>query len=383
MKKAKILAVILSLAMLIGLLTGCGSTSSTSDSDSEADAAATTEETGEETAAEETEDSGSSITSGAEDVEIAEGDYSDVKVALMLSGSANDGGWSQMAYDAAMAIEADYSCTVNYTESIPTTDYESVMRGYADAGYDIIIAHGAEFLDTTILVAADYPDVTFINNSAMEESMTGAPDNVIGIDYGTYQLGYVAGVICGFASENGMIGAIGSNEISSIVGWVEGVEDGAQLVNADAQVISAYTGSYDDQVKAKQCTDSLVEQGCDVITQNADACGTGAVEECDELGVMNVGNVADMTGDGESCLVSVVQDSQQGLEIAIADTLTGTITGGWYDYGPVSNVTRLSDYSGIYADVLTDDEKAIVNNLLDALHEGIEINTLTLEELAG
>lgn len=346
--KKKMLAFALAMAMALGLLSGCGSNSSSS-SESSSDTQSETS---------------------------TEADYSDKKIALLLSGSANDGGWSQMAADAASSVQDTYNCTVNYSESLPATDYESVMRGYADQGYDIIIAHGAEFLDTTMAVAADYPDIHFINTSANEESMASAPSNVTGIDFGTFQLGFLCGAAAGFVTESNKIGAIGSNEVSSIVAWVDGVQAGANYVNPDAQVISAFTGSYDDQVKAKQCTDSLVEQGCDVITQNADACGKGAVAECDALGVKNVGSVADETTEGDSCFLSIIQDSQLGIEIAVSQVLTGELGGGFYDFGPVDQVTRLSDYAGTYADALTDEQKAIMADLVDQLHDGVDLKSL-------
>ena len=66
----KVIALVLSLVMVLGLLAGCGNKQS--DSDKKKD----------------------------------EKDYSNVKIGVMLSGSANDGGWSQMAADAAKAFRA-------------------------------------------------------------------------------------------------------------------------------------------------------------------------------------------------------------------------------------------------------------------------------------
>jgi len=308
-------------------------------------------------------------------------DYSEEKIGMLLSGSANDGGWSQMAADAARNIEDEYGCTVNFSESVPATDYESVMRGFADAGYNIIVAHGAEFLDTTIQVAKDYPDIRFINTSAQKESMTDTPDNVTGIDFGTYSLGFMTGMYCGYVTESNKIGAIGSNEIASLVAWTEGVKDGAAYVNPDAEVTATFTGSYDDQVKAKQATDTLKNDGCDVITQNADACGAGAVQECGELGLKNVGTVADETKEGDACFVSLVQDAGLGIQIAIDEAVKGTIEGGFVDMGPAEDadgnqVIYASDYSGTYKDIITEDQQKNIDEVMEKLHNGDDLSQL-------
>ena len=72
-------------------------------------------------------------------------DPSNLKIGLVLTGSANDGGWNQMAADAASTVAAKYGCTVNFSESVATTDIENTIRGYADAGYDIVFI--CQFVD--------------------------------------------------------------------------------------------------------------------------------------------------------------------------------------------------------------------------------------------
>jgi basic membrane protein A len=339
----KLLALVLSLVMVIGLLAGCSKPAGGTD--------------------------GEKGPSGS--------DYSNVKIGVMLSGSANDGGWSQMAADAATAAAKKYAgATVNFTESIPASDYESVMRGYADAGYTLIVAHGAEFLDVTKLVAADYPNVKFINTSAQEAGMAGAPANVTGIDFATFQLGFLNGAAAAMATQTKKIGAVGSNEIDSIIAWQNGVIAGAKYIDPSCEVTAVYTGSYDDALKAKQAVDALKEQGCDIITQNADACGTGAVQECDELGLMNVGAVSDQTTLGESCFISVGQDAQLGIEMAVEMSIAGTLASGFVSMGADVGVITMSEYSGLYADKLSTEQKAQLQDLWQQAYDGVDLATL-------
>ena len=341
----KFFALLLSLTMAMGLLAGCGSSG----------------------------DSGSD-TSGETSGETT--DYSDVKIGVMLSGSANDGGWSQMAAEAADAAAAKYpGSTVNYTESLAATDYESTMRGYADAGYTIIVSHGAEFLDAAKLVSQEYPDITFICTSAQ----SGQEPNLTGIDFATFQLGFLNGAACAMATETKKIGAVGSNEIDSIIAWADGVEAGAKYIDPECEVITVYTGSYDDALKAKQAVDALQQQGVDIVTQNADACGVGAVEECDALGLMNVGAVSDQTTLGDSCFISVIQDAQLGIETAIEQAIDGTLPAGFVSMGAAAGVITLTDYSGTYADVLTEEEKATLQDLWQQSYDGVDLQTLVAE----
>ena len=63
------------------------------------------------------------------------------KVALCLSGAANDMGWCQSAYDGLKLLEADYGCEVTYTENLTPDDIEAAFADYAASGYDVVIGH--------------------------------------------------------------------------------------------------------------------------------------------------------------------------------------------------------------------------------------------------
>mgnify|MGYP000003291554 FL=1 len=349
MKKG--IALLLSVGMAVGVFSGCGNDQSNTSSGGTGSAAASAAST-----------AGTAVT-----------DYSKVKIGLMLTGSAKDGGWSQLAAEAVDTIKEKYpGCTVNYSESIASTDYESTMRGYADAGYTIIVSHGAEFLDTAKQMAQEYPDIRFICTSAQ----SGQDPNLTGIDFATYQLGFLDGAACAMATKTKKIGVVGSNKIDSIVTWAQGVADGAKYIDASCETIPVYTGSYDDALKAKQAVDALKQQGVDIVTQNADACGVGAVQECDALGLMNVGAVSDQTTEGQSCFVSVLQDAKLGIELAVDRAIQGQLPSGFVNMGAPDGVITLSDYSGKYADVLTDEQKATLKDLWQKSHDGVDLKTL-------
>ena len=70
-----------------------------------------------------------------------------LKVALILTGVANDMGWNQAAYEGLELLEKEYGCEVAYTENCTTADMAAALTDYAAAGYDIIFGHSYEFGD--------------------------------------------------------------------------------------------------------------------------------------------------------------------------------------------------------------------------------------------
>ena len=133
----KLLCVALTLAMTVSL-TACGGSKTTEEpAESAATSAASSEAAAE-----------------ASSEAAAEG----LKVALLMSGAANDQGWNQTAYEGTQKACEKYGCELAYTENLEAADIAAAFADYAANGYDVVIGHGYEFGDPALEVAATYPD---------------------------------------------------------------------------------------------------------------------------------------------------------------------------------------------------------------------------------
>ena len=162
----------------------------------------------------------------ADDGQAKEGQTADgktYKVALCLSGAANDMGWCQSAYDGLKLLEADYGCEVTYTENLTPDDIEAAFADYAASGYDVVIGHGYEFGDPAVDVAEQYPDTKFI----VTEGEVSA-DNVASYVSKCEEGGYIMGMLAAGMSESGKVGFIGPIQGASLVKIMNGFEDGAK-----------------------------------------------------------------------------------------------------------------------------------------------------------
>lgn len=186
----KIFSLILVMVM-VGSLAACGSSSSGSTS---------------------TEKSSASASDGK----------SKLKVAMCLSGDINDAGWNQSAYEGLLEAADKYGIETAYTESIDQVNYESSLREYASAGYDLILAVGAEFSDACLAVGTDFPDVKFADfNGACEQE-----PNVASYRYTTTETGFLAGVISALLSDSGKVGYIAGSSAAHIQDAINAFKDG-------------------------------------------------------------------------------------------------------------------------------------------------------------
>ena len=70
-----------------------------------------------------------------------------LKVGLILAGSATDGGWNQLAADAIAQVKAKLGAQVSIIQKVTQDKAGDELRDYAADGYQLVIAHGYEFLN--------------------------------------------------------------------------------------------------------------------------------------------------------------------------------------------------------------------------------------------
>ena len=294
-------------------------------------------------------------------------DLSSIKVALLLPGTANDKGWNQAAYEGLEEIKA-LGCQTAYSESVAASDYESVFRGYADQGYNIVFGHGVEFDDAATAVAPDYPNTMFCVTS----SDLSAEPNVCSLQNLNNQQGFIAGVVAALATKSGKVGAIGGMEITSIQSYILGFEQGVKYVDNGTTALTAFTGDFDDATKVKEQANAFVEQGADIIAQDADQAGLGlfeAVKNAPE-GVYAIGAVKDQYDECPGrVLTSATNTIGDAMAVAVQKYAAGDLTAQCYHFGIKEGVIGLADYHDC-ANVLTEEQKTFVTDTMAKVASG-------------
>lgn len=315
-----------------------------------------------------------SMAAGAVSVMAAdEKDPKDVKVALVLPGSANDKGWNQEAYDGLEKIK-DLGCQTAYSENVQASDYETIFRGYADQGFNVVFGHGTEFEDAAEKVAEDYPDTIFCITS----SDISQDPNVCSLQNLNNEQGFIAGVVAALATESKKVAAIGGMEIPAIQSYIMGFEQGVEYVDNGTEALTAYTGDFSDATKVKEQANAFIEQGADIVSQDADEAGLGLFEAIKDApdGVYAIGAVKDQYDECPGkVLTSATNQIGDAMEVAIEDYMKEGLEAKCYKFGINEGVIGLADYHDC-ADVLTDEEKQFVTDTMDKIASGeIEVES--------
>ena len=225
---------------------------------------------------------------GAQDA-TPEGDP--LRVAFVYIGPVGDLGWTYAHDQGRIAMEeAVPNVETAYLENVPElqADAERAIRGYAEEGYNVIIATSFGYGPAVLAVAPQYPDIQFIHISGYQTA-----DNVSTgfgkIEEARYVTGFVAGRMAG----TGSIGYVAAFPIPEVLRGINAFTLGAQAANPDITVQVVWTNTwYDPQVESS-AAQSLIDLGVDVIAQHQDTTGPQQVAEA--AGKYSVGYNVDMS----------------------------------------------------------------------------------------
>lgn len=295
----------------------------------------------------------------------AESEAKEYKVAMITDSSIADGGWGAACYNAMVEAADRESFTTQYTDGLSSADFAGTIRSYCDLGFDLIFAPGNQFSDAVTEVSKDYPDVKFALLNGNFES-----DNVISLLPDAKQIGLMAGALAGLMTETNAIGFIGGMELDTTKTKLAYYEKGAQAVNPDISVYSAYAGSFSDTAKGKEIASSMVTlNDVDVMFGDASAVDSGAREVLATFeNRYDIGQPSDLlaTQTSEIILNSVVTDNATMVQLCMQDVMNDTY-GNKTIYGNLEN-GALS--VGTFGDFVTEEMKTEFAAILEEIKAG-------------
>ncbi|MGI9953060.1 BMP family protein [Moorellaceae bacterium AZ2] len=268
------------------------------------------------------------------------GESDQFKVALLLPGSINDGGWSQSAYEGLMEVKQNLGAEVAYTENVKKNDQVQIMREYARKGYDVILGHGFEFSDALKQVASEYPDVMF---AGIGTNVTGP--NLASLQFKYGELGYLVGIVAARSTKTNKIGIVTATKDPTGQMEYDNLEEAARKVNPNISVTYGYTGSWEDINKAKEAALAQIANGVDVIVANCDAGNLGVIQAAKEKNVMVIGWTGDYRDQApDHVLTSAVQKVSLLIATGVKEFKEGRFEGKVYQFGLKDQVQYIGKY---------------------------------------
>lgn len=279
-----------------------------------------------------------------------------LKVGFVYVGSVGDYGWNYAHDRGRLALEKALGdkVTTSYVEDVAEgPDAQRVITQLANTGHQLIFTTSFGFMNPTLRVAKQFPDVKFEHATGFKRS-----DNAATYSARFYEGRHVAGIIAGKMSKTGTIGYIASFPIPEVIRGINAATIAARLVNPDAKMKVIWVSTWGDPGKEADAAKTLIDQGADVIMQHTDS--PAAVRVAQERGVWAFGQASDMVNFGPKSHLTAIIDNWDPYYIARAQAvLDGTWKSGDVWGGFKSGMVVMSPYNpAIPADVVAMAEKA-------------------------
>ncbi|MDE0219228.1 MAG: BMP family ABC transporter substrate-binding protein [Spirochaetaceae bacterium] len=287
-----------------------------------------------------------------------------LKVGFVYVGPIGDHGWTYQHHDGLLAVQEEFGDRVEtiYVENIAEgPDAERAITRMAREGAGLIFTTSFGFMDPTINVAANFPDVKFEHATGYKRA-----DNVAIYSARFYEGRYIIGQIAAQMSESGVAGYIASFPIPEVVRGINAFLLGAQTINPDFKLKVVWVNTWFDPGKEADAAKVLIGQGADIITQHTDS--TAPLQIAEEQGVVGFGQASDMIKFAPTAQLTSVIDEWAPYYVArTRAVLDGTweSTDTWDGIAP--GMVRMAPYTNMPDEVKAlamETEAAIVSGEL-------------------
>ncbi|MXZ22228.1 MAG: BMP family ABC transporter substrate-binding protein [Caldilineaceae bacterium SB0665_bin_25] len=244
---------------------------------------------------------------GNGDGEAVDAEGQPFRIAIVMPSSTTDIAWSQSMFDSLVAVQTEMggeaALKIAYSEGMfRVTDASAAIRDYASEGFDLVIAHGAQYGNSVFEVAADFTETSFAWGTSSDTGADRGIENVFAYGAVANEGGYVNGVVAAMLSQNNVIGVIGPVAGDAKL-YIDGFVRGVTEVKPDAQVNISYTGSFSDTTLAAEAAHVHIQAGADVLTGSAQQV-VGAIGVANENGVAWLGTQSDQISLGPDVVVT-------------------------------------------------------------------------------
>ena len=346
----KLIILLLTIGVMLAVV-ACGESATPSTTEEEAPQG--TESGSDSDAAEEAEEESSAESTG--DV---------FKVAFIYVAPIGDLGWTYSHDQARLAVEEKFGDKVEtaFIENVPEgPDAERVIRDFAQKGFNLIFTTSFGFMDPTITVAEEFPDVQFVHIAGFKNA-----DNVSTVFGRMYQPRYLSGMAAGAATESNIIGYVAAFPIPEVIRGINAFTLGARSVNPEAEVRVVWTNTWFDPPKEKEAAEALLAAGADVMAQHQDT--TEPQKAAADAGGVSLSYNSDMSEIvGDTVLTGPVWDWGVKYIAIVEELMNGSYDGSESYWGGLDDgLVGLAPFSS----QVSDETQALIEEKSDVIVAG-------------
>ena len=262
---------------------------------------------------------------------------------VYATGGLGDGSFNDQAQSGVIQAEEDFGIEYNEAQPDEVSQFSNFQQQFAqstDPNYDLVCCIGFLQLDSLTENAESYPDQDFM----IVDEVVDAP-NVASYTFMEHEGSYLAGLMASLLStqdfsagagstapDSATLGFVGGVESGLIQRFQAGFEAGAAAGNGDAEVLTNYTGSFNDPAAGREAASAMYNEGADIVFHAAGNTGTGVFQAAQEAERFAIGvdRAQSITRDSYADVIlgSMIKRVDTAVYNAIEAKVDGEFPGG-------------------------------------------------------
>jgi basic membrane protein A and related proteins len=219
-----------------------------------------------------------------------------LNLGFIYVGPKDDYGYNQAHFQGKEGLNGLPDVKTFDQASVPeTVEVQEVMRNMIDQNQvGVLFPTSFGYFDPHILkLAGTYPDVQFFHCGGLYQE--GKHPKNVGSYFGYIdEAQYVAGIVAGHMTKSGKLGFVAAKPIPQVLRNINSFTLGARSVKPSITTQVVFTGDWSLPVKEAEATNSLIDQGVDVITCHVDSPKV-VIETAEKRGIYTSGYHADQS----------------------------------------------------------------------------------------
>jgi len=252
-----------------------------------------------------------------------------------------DAGWVRQHENGRQAVQAALGVQVktSFVENVPEgPDAERVIRDLAQQGHKLIFTPSFGYMEPTLKVAKDFPEVKF-------ESVTGykTTANVAAVNARYFEGRYLAGIAAARMSKTQVAGYVAGFPIPEVLQGINAFALGMRSVNPRAEVKVIWLNAWFDPPRERDAAMTLFNQNADVLAfHTASNAVMTAAQERGKLAVAYHSDMRSVAPDAQ--ILAVTHQWGDYYTRRARDVLAGTWTSGNVWGGVKEGMVRVGDF---------------------------------------
>lgn len=287
-------------------------------------------------------------------------------VGFIYVGPRDDYGYNQAHAQGAAVVKGLPGVTVVEEENVPETiEVQKTIESMINLdGAQIIFPTSFGYYDPHVLeMAKKYPDVTFMHCGGLWQA--GQPTNAHSYFGYIDEAQYLSGIVAGHATKTKKLGFVAAKPIPQVLRNINAFTLGARSVDPTITTQVIFTGEWSMPVKEAEATNSLADQGADVVTCHVDSPKV-VVETAEGRGMFTCGYHASQAPLAPKGYLTGAEWNWEKLYPTFAkDAMAGTAIPSLVRGGIKEGIVKTSAYSAIVSDAARAQADAVKAKLLD------------------